>query len=89
MNATRRNALLVAFMADCAARSTDAALDIATHLVGGLFKCAERRHLDALVENRRGIGEVVTSDVLERIEAEHPRLRRFAPLLLEIWHSVM
>lgn len=130
MNAARRNALLVAFMADCAARSTDAALDMATHLVGGLFKRAERRHLDALVENRRGISDVVrahadlgealiraraegddlaaaieatvgweglersveaatrlrtpiSSDVLERIETEHPRLRRFAPLLLE------
>ena len=130
MNPSRRAALLAAFAADGMARITDAAIDTALSLVGSLFKRAERRCLDALVENRRGIGEVVrahadlgaalirgreggrdlaavieevigwdalarstqaagrlrapvASDVLERIDAEHPRLRRFGPKLLE------
>jgi hypothetical protein len=128
--AGRRIALLAAFAVDCRARLTDAALDLGLKLTGGLFKRAERRHLDALFENRRGVGDVVrahaelgqaliraradgmdfseaieaalgwdslersvetatrlrspiSGDVLERIEAEHPQLRRFAQLLLD------
>lgn len=40
-------------------RVTDVAIDAALGLIGGLFKRAERRRGDALVENRRGIGDIV------------------------------
>lgn len=125
----RRNALLAAFAMNARARLTDAALELGVKLTGSLFKRAERRHLDALAENKRDIGDVVkmhaalgqalleargngtdlaqaidaavgwerleastqrathlagpvAPDVLDRIDAEYPRLRRFAPLLL-------
>jgi len=130
MNAVRRSALLFAFVADALPRVTDIAIDAALGLIGSLFKRAERRCLDALVENRRGIGDIVrvhadlaaalisgraegrdlsavveeavgwaalarsaetaallrepvAADVLERIDAEHPRLRRFGPRFLD------
>lgn len=128
MNAARRSALLFAFVADALPRVTDIAIDAALGLIGSLFKRAERRCMDALVENRRGIGDIVrvhadlavalingraegrdlsavveesvgwatlarsaetaarlrspvAADVLERIDAEHPRLRRVRPAL--------
>lgn len=130
MTPSRRVALLGAFAMDARTRLTDAAIELGIRMTGALFKRAERRHLDALAENKRDIGAVVqahaslgqallearksgadlaqaveqrigwdaievstkqavslagpvSSDTLERIEAEHPRLRRFAPLLLE------
>lgn len=125
----RRMALLAAFVVERRAQITDEALDLGLRLTGALFKRAERRHLDALVDSRRSIGDVVrahadlgqallaareagvdldqaidavlgwdglersveaamhlrtpiAADVLERIEAEHPRLRRFGAALL-------
>jgi len=130
MAPSRRIALLGAFAMDARTRLTDATLELGIRMTGALFKRAERRHLDALAENKRDIGAVIQShaalgqallearksdtdlaqaiaqgigwdaievstqqaanlagpvsrDLLERIEAEHPRLRRFAPLLLE------
>ena len=130
MNTARRSALLFAFVADALPRVTDVAIDAALGLIGSLFKRAERRCMDALVENRRGIGDIVrvhadlavalingraegrdlsavveesvgwaalaqsaetaarlrapvAADVLERIDAEHPRLRRFGPRFLD------
>ncbi len=129
MTPSRRAALLGAFAIDAKTRLTDATLNLGIRLTGSLFKRAERRHLDALTNNKRDIGVVVqahaslgqallkarqsgadlalaveqavgweavetstaqaanltgpvSADTLDRIEAEHPRLRRFAPILL-------
>lgn len=129
MTPGRRIALLAAFVVERRTYVIDEALDLGLRLTGALFKRAERRHLDALVESRRSIGDIVrahaelgqallqarengadlgeavdavlgwdaladsvdtairlrtpvSADVLDRIEAEHPRLRRFAPVLL-------
>ncbi|MEM6550281.1 MAG: Tn3 family transposase [Pseudomonadota bacterium] len=129
MRHDRRMALLAAFAVERRAQITDDALDLGLRLTGSLFKRAERRHLDALVDSRRSIGAVVrahvdlgqallaareagvdlgqainaalgwdglvrsvetavqlrtpiSADVLERIEVEHPRLRRFGAALL-------
>lgn len=59
MPSPRRYALLTAFAHDRLGTLTDAALDMADRMIGGLFKRAERRHLDALEQNRRAIGEIV------------------------------
>ena len=55
----RRYALLMAFAQDRLGRLTDAAIDMTNRMISGLFKRAERRHLDALEQNRRSIGEIV------------------------------
>jgi len=55
----RRYALLMAFAHDRLGRLTDAAIEMTDRMIGGLFKRAERRHLDALEQNRRAIGEIV------------------------------
>ena len=59
MPSPRRHALLMAFAHDRLGCLTDAALDMTDRMIGGLFKRAERRHLDALEQNRRAIGEIV------------------------------
>ena len=59
LNRSRRNALLVTFVHERLGTLTDEALDMADKMIGGLFKRAERRHLDALAKNKRAIGEIV------------------------------
>lgn len=58
----RRAVLLFVFVAAVLPRITDAAIDVALGLIGligSMVKRAERRCLDARVENRRGIGDIV------------------------------
>lgn len=61
MTLSRRIALLGAYAMDARTRLTDATLELGIRMTGALFKLAERRHLDALTENKRDIGVVIQS----------------------------